>query len=80
MCDIDSGGECDPVKNQGVGPESRIRGVQSDSGRTWAVGAIANGYLLAQDGRWVSLNVRAHRAGSWQPGDVVNDHAFTGAD
>ena len=49
-----------------------------DPGHTWAVGAIANEHVLAHGGRWVPLNYRAQHQ-PWQPGDVVHDHAFTGA-
>ncbi|WP_158305685.1 MULTISPECIES: DUF2510 domain-containing protein [unclassified Nocardioides] len=44
-----------------------------------AIGAIANGYILAAHGTWVPLNANANSAGPWYPGDIVNDWAFTGA-
>jgi hypothetical protein len=54
------------------------RDVQNDSGQTWAAGAIANGYVLTEVAGWVRLNAQANHAAPWRPGDVVNEHAFTG--
>src|SRR5688572_8204296 len=56
---------------------SRIWDVQNVPSGAWAVGAIANGYLLTGAG-WVALNVGADPRGPWRPGDVVADHAYTG--
>lgn len=53
--------------------------MHGDSARNWAVGDIANGHVLAQGGQWVRLNQQTNHVGPWQPGDVVNEHAFTGA-
>jgi hypothetical protein len=52
--------------------------VQNPSGQTWAVGTITNDHVLTDAAGWVPLNAQANRSGPWRPGDVVNDHAFTG--
>lgn len=52
--------------------------MQNHFGQAWAVGTVANGHILTDAARWVPLNARANHPGPWRPGDVVNDHAFTG--
>jgi len=71
-------GVCHSIPRTGGSTVPRIAPVQSDSGRSWGVGAIANDHVLTVRDGWVRLNWRANRTGPWRPGDVVDGQAFTG--
>lgn len=53
--------------------------MQNQPGQTWQVGAIVNGQVLTERSGWVRLRYQPNHGGPWQPGDVVDGFAYTGA-
>jgi hypothetical protein len=76
MCSDDQGADF-PVTEQSEAL-NRERDVESYSDQTCAVGAIANGHVLAEGLAGFVSRRRRITLDPWRPGEVVNGHAFTG--